>query len=296
MIAFLVISILISIIASGILFLILKKLKIGVDLSSLMGLFFLLSIIGNVISPVYGAIYIILYCYACLIPAILLKLFFRKKKKNISTSWISILIFLLVPSIYFRNEIISFASNFKSDPKKNGDLEKEFKSLDHKSIKDYQANLIRQGWKEENVQSGNLPICYNYSSIKGKINNYLNVQVGNGTDVVIKVIDIQTKKCIRFVFINSDSDFQIENIPEGEYLLRIAYGKNWMSKIVNGRCIGKFTLNPIYSESQDIYDFHVTKQKKSTLINNYFLKLDVISNSSSPSFNSKNISENEFNS
>lgn len=294
MISFLIIPLLMSIFASGILYLILKRLNIDEDYGSLMGIFFLLSLIGHIIYPIYGAIYFVLYSYACLIPAITLKMFFRKKRKNISTSWISILIFILIPIFYFHNEIISVVSNLKSNTKKNGELEREFKSLINKS--NFKAKLIHQGWREVNINSGDLPICYNYSSICGRIANYLNVEVGSGTDVVIKIIDIKFKKCIRYVFINRDSNFQIENIPEGEYILRIAYGKNWMSKIVDGKCIGKFTENPIYEESQDIFVFHETKLKKSTLINNYFLKLDVISNSSDPSFNSKNISENDFNS
>jgi hypothetical protein len=49
---------------------------------------------------------------------------------------------------------------------------------------------------------------------KSKINNYLEVHVGGGTDVAIKVMNLETDKCIRYVFINSGSTYKIKNIPE----------------------------------------------------------------------------------
>ena len=84
------------------------------------------------------------------------------------------------------------------------------------------------------------------------MNNYLEVYVGSGTDVSIKIMNLNTDKCIRYVFINSGSSYTINNIPEGRYYLKIAYGKNWLSKVESGQCIGKFIRNPMYEKGEDI--------------------------------------------
>ena len=80
-----------------------------------------------------------------------------------------------------------------------------------------------------------MPDCYNFKPIYSNIDNYLKVDVGNNTDVAIKVINAKTDVCIRFVYINSNSSFKITNIPEGIFYLKIAYGKDWYMKNENGK-------------------------------------------------------------
>jgi hypothetical protein len=106
----------------------------------------------------------------------------------------------------------------------------------------------------------------------------------------------ETNKCIRFVFINSGSTYKIINIPEGRYYLKIAFGKNWISKVENGQCIGKFTKNPLYEKGEDIMDFILKhKEDGSFSVPSFKLELDVLQSTSSNSFNSQQISEDEFN-
>ncbi len=99
-------------------------------------------------------------------------------------------------------------------------------------------------------------------------------------------MNLQTNKCIRYVFINSGSNYKIRNIPEGKYYLKIAYGKEWFSKVENEHCIGKFLRNPLYEKGDDIMDFDLQKASYGYNVSSYQLKLDVIS---SPT------SEEEFN-
>jgi hypothetical protein len=105
----------------------------------------------------------------------------------------------------------------------------------------------------------------------------------------------KTNKCIRYVFINSNSSFYIRNIPEGIYYLKIAYGKNWMSKIEDGKCVGKFTSNPSYEEGKDEMDFTIRETYDGLSIPSFELSLDVVASNSLNKFSSQNISENEFN-
>ena len=155
--------------------------------------------------------------------------------------------------------------------------------------------LILEGWKDEEIQNGQLSTCYNFKPTKGKVKNHLEVTVGGGTDVSIKVMNLETENCIRYVFINSGTAYNIDNIPEGKYYLKIAYGKDWLSKIENGQCVGKFVKNPLYEKGEDILDFNIQRNSNGRSIPSYKLSLDVVSSGISNSFNSQNISENDFN-
>jgi curved DNA-binding protein CbpA len=155
--------------------------------------------------------------------------------------------------------------------------------------------LIAEGWEKAEVMNGQLPSCYNFIPRKSKIDNYLDVIVGGGTDVAIKVMNLETDKCIRYVFINRGSTYRIRNIPEGSYYLKIAYGKDWFSKVDGGQCIGKFLRNPMYEKGVDTMDFNLQYTSDGYRIPSFQLKLDVIASNTMNTFNSQNISENDFN-
>lgn len=199
--------------------------------------------------------------------------------------------------------IIYFAKNIDSEEnqipnKKDGDLNSEFvKHVNNveERFNHLKDSLIASGWKDTEIQNGPLPECYNFVPQKGKIDNYLEVYVGGGTDVVIKLMNLETEKCVRYVFINSNSTFRITHIPEGKFYLKIAYGKNWLSKVVNNQCIGKFIRNPFYERGKDILDFNTIETNDGYQIPNFSLRLDVIETDTSNSFDSQNISEGEFN-
>jgi hypothetical protein len=194
------------------------------------------------------------------------------------------------------------SSSDKKNTPENGDLNNSF--VDNSSTKELtpeqkfeqeKEKLISEGWQEQNIENGQLPSCYNFKPKKGNVDNYLEVYVGSGTDVSIKVMNLNTEKCVRYVFINSGSTYTIRNIPEGRYYLKIAYGKNWLSIVENGQCIGKFIRNPMYEKGEDIMDFNIKNTSQGYSIPSFKLELDVLSNGINNSFNSKNISESEFN-
>jgi hypothetical protein len=194
------------------------------------------------------------------------------------------------------------SSSNKENSPENGELNNTFieqseaaELSQEQNYEQEKEKLISEGWQEEGIQNGQLPSCYNFNPKTGEVNNYLEVYVGSGTDVVIKVMNSKTDNCVRYVFINSGSTYSIKNIPEGKYYLKIAYGKNWLSKVENGQCIGKFLRNPMYEKGEDIMDFNVVHLTDSYKIPSFELKLDVISNGISNSFSSQNISESEFN-
>ena len=155
--------------------------------------------------------------------------------------------------------------------------------------------LNLEGYNSTFLNVGEMPDCYNFKPIYSSIDNYLKVDVGNNTDVAIKVINAKTDVCIRFVYINSNSSFKIKNIPEGIFYLKIAYGKDWYMKNENGKCVGKFTSGALYEKGQDLMDFNVQKTSTGESIPYYELKLDVVTTDFNNAFDTKNISEDEFN-
>ena len=108
-------------------------------------------------------------------------------------------------------------------------------------------------------------------------------------------MNLQNDKCFRYVFINRGSTYRIRNVPEGRYYLKIAYGKDWFSKIVEEKCIGRFLQNPFYEQGEDILDFNVRHFADRDSIRSFQLQLDVIASTTMNTFDSKNISEIEFN-
>lgn len=184
----------------------------------------------------------------------------------------------------------------------NGDLNNTFKDqtlvtelTPEQKIQQEKDNLISEGWIEQSIKTGHLPECYNFKPIYGKEDNYLKIYVGSGTDVAVKLMSIETNNCHRFIFINSGSTYFVRNIPEGKYYLKIAYGKDWLSKIQNGQCIGKFIRGPMYEKGEDIMDFNLQHTTNGYNIPVYELELDVVSTNEFNTFDSQNISESDFN-
>ncbi len=184
----------------------------------------------------------------------------------------------------------------------NGDLNNTFitkettneQTLEQK-LELEKERLLSEGWETQELANGQFPSCYNFVPKKSDIDNYIEIHVGGGTDVAIKVMSFADEKCIRYVFINSGSMYKIRNIPEGLYYLKIAYGKEWYSKTLNGQCIGKFIRNPLYEKGEEILDFKLKYSDDGYSIPSYQLELDVISSNPSNTFNTQGISESEFN-
>jgi hypothetical protein len=153
------------------------------------------------------------------------------------------------------------------------------------------------GWDRKKYTSGETPDCENIiPEYDRSIPNYLKVDVGANTDVVIKLMKKQISGsdiCIRIVFIRSDQTFKLENIPQGEYYLKIAYGKDWRQKIVDNQCFGKFMNNAHYEIGKQKLDFRLTSDNQ---IPSFELFLNITQvKSRVPTFNSNQISEAIFN-
>lgn len=165
------------------------------------------------------------------------------------------------------------------------------------------AQLLKKdpnsGWNKKDYKSGETPECENFDpQYDYKLDNYLKVNVGSNTDVVIKLMKKQYGGdiCIRIVFIRSNETYYLKNIPEGNYYLKIAYGSDWRQKIVDQQCYGKFMKSTQYEIGEERLDFNVIHKYDRDQVPSYELSLDVVvTQRTKPVFKSNDISEAEFN-
>lgn len=164
------------------------------------------------------------------------------------------------------------------------------------------------GWEQINYESGVTPECENIvPKYDDSLDNYLRIKVGSGTDVVVKLMRIgySEDECIRIVYVRSDETYEIKNIPEGLYYLKIAYGKDYRKKIVDNICYVKFMKNALYEKGSQTLNFNKIMKPDEIIGNNIYkrwsipsfeLLLNVITKlGTKPTFNSNGISEAEFN-
>ncbi|MFD2565083.1 SH3 domain-containing protein [Aquimarina rubra] len=139
-------------------------------------------------------------------------------------------------------------------------------------------------WEKKTYKSGATPKSFNFKGkFEYKLDNYLKVEVGKNTDVVVKLVKMgktaKDDETVRIVYINSNQTQFIRNIPEGEYYCVIAYGKEWKeSPSKNGKKQGTFTKNPLYEKGQDILDFNTIKTDDGINVPSYSLSLDLMPN------------------
>jgi hypothetical protein len=156
--------------------------------------------------------------------------------------------------------------------------------------------------------SGDKPDCNNINEEYNiTIDNYLRINVGNNTDVIVKLMRYNSymETCIRVVYIKAGETYEIKNIPEGEYYLKIAYGKELRRFTIDDQCYLRFEKNALYEKGKDILNFVKVKTPNKFIngkeyenwsIPSFALTLNVIySDSKGNAFKSSNISEVEFN-
>ena len=154
--------------------------------------------------------------------------------------------------------------------------------------------LVSDGFAPNTPSTGKLPKCYNFTPKSGKLNNYLTINVGGGTDVALKLVSAKSGKAIRYAFINANETYTMRNIPNGVYYTKIAYGHDWYSKVVSGKCKGKFARSAHYEQGEEM-NFNIKQNFNGYSIPSFSLTLDMISSDPVNTFNSLEISEDVFN-
>ena len=154
-----------------------------------------------------------------------------------------------------------------------------------------QENLIKEGWEFESPQGGELGDEYGVKPIYGVHDNYFDITIGEGCSVAIKIMDVTSGKCIRYVYVPENVTVTVTEIPQGQYFLKLAYGKDWMIHNTDSVTFGKFTRRSFYEKSTNSYNFG---EKNTGDFVNYSLKINVIDDTSENNFTTVSISEKEF--
>lgn len=160
-------------------------------------------------------------------------------------------------------------------------------------LSQYQKSLVEDGWYFPKIKpTGELSIEYGVKSKYGQQDNYFDIEIGEGCDVAIKIMDESTDRCIRYVLVPENSNVNIQMIPQGRYYLKLAYGKDWMEKDNDeGRIKAKFTQMASYDRSVDVFDFG---KKNSSQIVSYILQINIEESKLIHNFGTVEISEDEF--
>ena len=150
--------------------------------------------------------------------------------------------------------------------------------------------------KKEKVETSPVlsEIQKKYYGVKPKYglqDNYFDINMGEGCDIAVKIIDLSNDRCIRYIFVSENSSITINQIPQGQYYLKIAYGYDWMEKFEDGMTHGKFTRNCYYEKSVDVFDFG---KKNSQHTINYILNINIQNGIVNNNFNTIKIDETEF--
>lgn len=153
-----------------------------------------------------------------------------------------------------------------------------------------QQKLLDAGWAIVTPHE-DLTEEYGIKPVYGIQDNYFDITIGRGCNVAVKIMDKKTDQCIRYVYVAENSTTTVQEIPQGVYYLKLAYGYDWMEHNTGNGKVGKFTRNVSYEKSQDTFDFGV---KNSSEEINYRLEINVVDSQLGNNFLSTPIDEEEF--
>lgn len=154
-----------------------------------------------------------------------------------------------------------------------------------------EQQMEKDGWTSVSHENGELGKVFGIDNKYGLQDNYFDITIGKGFNVAIKIMDFGSGKCIRYIYVSEASTATVNDIPQGKYYLKLAYGNNWMELQTDSITIGKFTKDNLYERSKDVYDFG---NKNSTSIVNYQLKINVTENGTMNNFETIPITEKDF--
>lgn len=153
-----------------------------------------------------------------------------------------------------------------------------------------QQKLLEAGWTNETPDE-DMGEDYGVKPIYGIQDNYLDITMGNGCSVAVKIMDLETNKCIRYVYVAENTTTTVHEIPQGIYYLKLAYGCDWMELKSDEGKQGKFTRNVSYERSRDTFDFGVKNSREEI---NYHLDINVVNSKLENNFLTTPIDEEEF--
>lgn len=165
------------------------------------------------------------------------------------------------------------------------------KQGDNNVVTPVQETMMANGWELSTPEGGDFDESMGIKPVYGLQDNYFDITIGKGFSVAVKIMSQKEHKCIRYIFVPEGQTVTVNEIPQGKYYLKLAYGNDWMVKTEGNHTLGKFTKNAFYEKSTNIFDFGM---KNSTQLVNYKLEINVIDGSAKNNFQTIAINETEF--
>lgn len=154
-----------------------------------------------------------------------------------------------------------------------------------------QDSLLQHRWSQNAPESGDMDETYGIKPIYGIQDNYFDIHIGEGSCVAVKIVNAESNQPVRYVYVPEGETVTVNQIPQGMYYLKLAYGKDWMECDEDSVRRGKFTRNVFYEKSASAYDFG---RKNSQSLINYTLEINVVNGDATHGFKTVAITEEEF--
>lgn len=154
-----------------------------------------------------------------------------------------------------------------------------------------QQKLLSCGWQQVEPAGGDMDEKYGVKPVLGIQDNYFDIHIGKGFSAAIKIVSAETGRPVRYVYVPEGETITVNQIPQGLYYLKLAYGKDWMQQDGDSIVRGKFSKHAFYERSLLLYDFG---RKNSQSFVNYTLEINVVNGEAEHEFKTVAISEEEF--
>lgn len=154
-----------------------------------------------------------------------------------------------------------------------------------------QQALLENGWNFHTPNNGDLPSNYGVKPVKGLLDNYFDIEMGEGGNMAVKIVDAETETTIRYVYVSENTHTTITQIPGGKYYLKLAFGYDWMNYDQGIIIRGKFTKSVYYQISDEVFDFGA---KNAMNAKSFSLKVHTNHNPNYTSFKTSEITEVQF--
>lgn len=154
-----------------------------------------------------------------------------------------------------------------------------------------QQELLDQGWELKTPNNGDLPSNYGVKAVNGLLDNYFDIEMGEGGNMAVKIVDADTDNTIRYVYVSENTKTTITQIPAGKYYLKLAFGYDWMNYDQGSTIRGKFTKGAYYQVSDEVFDFGARNTMNAQ---SFSLKIHTDNDPNYTSFETSEITEEQF--
>lgn len=174
----------------------------------------------------------------------------------------------------------------------NGNKTQE-SNTDPTAMSSSQGHLITVGWYIPNtVIEGELPKEYVGKSKFGQQDNYFDIEIGNGCDVAVKIVEASADKCIRYVHVAENSSVNVQMISQGKYYQNSPMARTGWSMIMAMEHY-PVNLRRMFFMTEALI-FSIFWEKDLSNIVSYLLQINVVNCNLQNNFGTTEISEDDF--